>query len=68
MGVFDKITHITHLQHNNTEEEVRNLIKESTNIILPRPNDDVEFIVPLFDAHKHYKHLKKMMWKHSVRK
>ena len=35
--------------------------------IMPRPNDDVEFIVPLFDARKHYKHLKKMMWKYQRR-
>ena len=77
MGVFDKITHIIDLQQNNTkkqaeeyifppekETEIRNLIKESANNIFPRPNDDVEFVVPLFDARKHYKHLKKMMWKY----
>lgn len=46
------------------EEEIKNLIKESSRNILPRPNDDVEFVVPLFNAQKHYKHLKKMMWKY----
>ena len=77
MGIFDKITHIIDLQQNNTKEqveeyifppekekEIRNLIEESAKNIFPRPNHDVEFIVPLFNARKHYKHLKKMMWKY----
>ena len=46
------------------EKKIRNLIKESAKNIFPRPNDDVEFVVPLFDARKHYKHLKKMIWKY----
>ena len=46
------------------EKEIINLIKESAKNIFPRPNDDVEFVVPLFDARKHYKHLKKMIWKY----
>ena len=46
------------------EKEIRNLIKDSTKNIFPHPNHDVEFIVPLFNARKHYKHLKKMMWKY----
>lgn len=33
-------------------------------MIWPLPNNDVEFIVPQFNARKHYKHLKKMMWKY----
>lgn len=49
------------------ENEIRNLIKESAKNIFPWPNDDVEFVVPLFDARKHYKHLKKQMWKFSRR-
>ena len=49
------------------EKEIRNLIKESTNNIFPRPNDDVEFIVPFFNVQKHYKHLKKQIWKFSHR-
>ena len=77
MGIFDKITHIIDLQQNNTkeqveeylfppekEEEIKNLIKERAKNIFPQPNNDVEFIVPLFNAKKHYKHLKKMMWKY----
>lgn len=47
------------------EKEIRNLIKESVKNVFPRPNDDVEFVVPLFDARKHYKHLKKQIWKFS---
>ena len=47
------------------EEEIRNLIEESAKHIFPRPNDDVEFIVPFFNAQKHYKYLKKMMWKYG---
>jgi len=78
MSIFDKITHVIDLQQNNTkrpveeylfppekEEEIKNLIKESTKHIFPRPNDDVEFIVPFFNAQKHYKHLKKQIWKFS---
>ena len=78
MGVFDKITHIIDLQQNNTkkqaeeyifppekEKEIRNLIKESARIVFPQPNDDVEFIVPLFNAQKHYKKLKRMIWKNG---
>lgn len=80
MSIFDKITHIIDLQHNNTkkqteeylfppekEEEIKNLIASSSKSLWPRPNDDVEFVVPLFDARKHYKHLKKQMWKFSRR-
>ena len=80
MSIFDKITSITHFYGNSRKEkveeyllppekekEIRNLIKESTINIFPRPNDDVEFIVPLFNAQKHYKHLKKMMWKYQRR-
>lgn len=76
MGLFDKITHIVKLTPNtikeqteeslfspDEEKEMRNLIT-SSNHLWPRPNDDVEFIVPLFNAKKHYKHLKKMMWKY----
>lgn len=77
MSIFDKITHIIDLQHNNTkeqaieylfppekEDEIRNLIKESSKNLFPLPNNDIEFIVPSFNARKHYKHLKKMMWKY----
>lgn len=46
------------------EKEIINLIKESARNVFPQPNDDVEFIVPLFNAQKHYNHLKKMIWKH----
>ena len=49
----------------NEEEKIRDLIKESTKNLFPRPNNDVEFVVPLFDARKHYKHLKKQFWKFS---
>ena len=79
MSLFDKITHIVNLTSNTTKEQVeeylfppekekemRNLIT-SSNHLWPRPNDDVEFVVPLFDARKHYKHLKKQMWKFSRR-
>lgn len=78
MGLFGKITHITKLTPNTTkeqaekylfspeEEEMRNLIT-SSNHLWPRPNDDMEFVVPLFNAQKHYKHLKKQMWKFSRR-
>ena len=82
MSIFDKITHIIDLPQNTTKEqaeealglfspteenEMRNLIASSSKNLFPRPNDDVEFIVPLFDARKHYKHLKKQMWKFSRR-
>ena len=49
----------------NKEEEIKNLIKESEIHLLPLPNNDVEFVVPLFNAQKHYKHLKKQIWKFS---
>ena len=77
MSIFDKITSATHFYDNSSkeqvkeylfppekEEEIRNLIKESARNIFPQPNDDVEFIIPFFNAKKHYKHLKKMMWKY----
>lgn len=80
MGLFDKITHITNLTPNTAKEQVEKYLffpeeeeKERRNLITspihlwPRPNDDVEFVVPLFNARKHYKHLKKMMWKHQRR-
>lgn len=80
MSIFDKVTHIIELQHNNTkkqteeylfpsgkEEEIRNLITSSSKNLWPQPNHDVEFVVPLFNARKHYKHLKKQMWKFSRR-
>ena len=44
-------------------EKIENLLKESTVSLMPRPNDDFECVVPLFNSRKHYKHLKKMMWK-----
>lgn len=49
------------------ENEMRNLIASSSKDLWPHPNHDVEFVVPLFNARKHYKHLKKMMWKHQRR-
>ena len=75
MGLFDKITHIVNLTPNTTKEQVEEYLfspeeeKEMRNLITfwPRPNDDVEFVVPPFNARKHYKHLKKMMWKHQRR-
>ena len=76
MGFFDKITHIEKIIPNTTKEQVKEYLfppekeKEMRNLITssglwPRPNDDVEFVVPLFDARKHYKHLKKQIWKFS---
>ena len=50
-----------------TPDDIKNNLQDGTIHLWPRPNDDVEFIVPLFDAHKHYKHLKRMMWKHQRR-
>lgn len=49
-----------------TEEEI-NRIKENVSkySIRPAPNDDVEFIVPLFNARKYYKKLKRMLWKYG---
>lgn len=77
MSIFNKITHFIDLQQNSTkeqvkeclfppekEEEIRNLIKESSKHIFPQPNADVEFIIPFFNAQKHYKHLKKQIWKY----
>lgn len=49
----------------NEEEKIRNLIEESTKNLFPQPNHNVEFVVPLFNARKHYKHLKKQIWKFS---
>ena len=46
-----------------TDEVIKQLKSEP--ILFPVPNNDVEFIVPLFDARKHYKHLKKQIWKFS---
>lgn len=79
MSIFDKITHIINLQHNNVkkqtteylfppekENEIRNLIKESSKNLFPLPNNDIEFIVPPFNARKHYKHLKKQMWRFHI--
>ena len=43
------------------KEELKNLLE--TTILMPRPNDDFECVIPLFNAREHYKHLKKMMWK-----
>ena len=76
MGFFDKITHIEKLTPNTTKKQVKEYLfspeeeKEMRNLITssdlwPRPNDDVEFVIPLFDARKHYKHLKKQIWKFS---
>jgi hypothetical protein len=66
MSIFNKIIDLKeYLFTPEKEEELRNLIKESTKHIFPRPNDDVEFIVPLFNTQKHYKHLKKQIWKFS---
>ena len=82
MSIFNKITHIIDLPQNTTKEqaeealnlfspaeenEMRNLIAASSKDLWPRPNDDIEFIVPLFNAKKHYKHLKRMMWKYGKR-
>ena len=63
MSIFDKITSVTHFYDNSSKEKVEEYLK-TTPILIPHPNDDVEFIVPLFNARKHYKHLKKMMWKY----
>ena len=78
MSIFNKITHVIDLQQNNTkeqvkeylfppekEEEIKNLIKESARNVFPWSNNDVEFIVPFFNAQKNYKHLKKQIWKFS---
>lgn len=79
MGFFDKITHIVNLTPNTTKEQVeeylftpeenemRNLIKSSSKYLWPHPNDDIEFITPLFNTKKHYQYLKKMIWKHYRR-
>lgn len=49
------------------EKEIRNLIEETSKNLFPLPNNDIEFIIPLFNARKHYKRLKKMMWKYYRR-
>ena len=49
------------------ENEMRNLIKSSSKYLWPHPNDDIEFITPLFNTKKHYQYLKKMIWKHYRR-
>lgn len=46
-----------------TDEVIKQLKSEP--ILFPAPNNVVEFVVPLFDARKHYKHLKKQIWKFS---
>ena len=46
-----------------TDEVIKQLKSEP--IFSPVPNSNVEFIVPLFDAREHYKHLKKQIWKFS---
>ena len=51
------------LSSNYNNDTMKNYIRQAP-LIFPRPNHDVEFIVPLFNAKKHYKHLKKMMWKY----
>lgn len=48
-----------------TDEVIKQLKSEP--ILFPAPNNDVEFIVPLFNARKHYEHLKKQIWKFSCR-
>ena len=67
MGFFDKMANAIKLTPNtlSSEEknEMRNLITSSD--LWLRPNDDIEFVVPLFNARKHYKHLKKQIWKFS---
>ena len=76
MGLFDKITHMVKLTPNTTKEQAEEYLfspeeeKEMRNLITSsdlwlRPNDDVEFVVSLFNAQKHYKHLKKQIWKFS---
>ena len=67
MKFFDKMANVIKLTPNTLsseeEKEMRNLITASEPWL--RPNDDVEFVVPLFNAQKHYKHLKKQIWKFS---
>ena len=67
MKMIDKIITI---MDNSSKEKVEEYlfppdeeIKLKT-ILFPHPNDDIEYIVPLFNAQKHYNHLKKMIWKH----
>ena len=64
MSVFDKITSITHFYDNSSKEKVEEYLK-TTPMLMPHPNHDVEFIVPLFNARKHYKKLKRMLWKYG---
>lgn len=61
-------------RENNTEklfisaEDIKNatnFIKNTSTHLWLQSNNDIESIVPLFNARKHYKHLKRMIWKHG---
>ena len=62
MSILDKITSVTHFYDNSSKEKVEKYLK-ATPLLMPRPNDDVEFVRPLFNSRKYYNHLKKRMWK-----
>lgn len=64
MKIFNKNNYIL---PPNKEEEIKNLIKESAIHLLPLPNNNVEFVAPLSNIQKYYKHLKKQIWKFSHR-
>ena len=66
MNIFKKKNQEFIIAPEEVEKNI-NLLKEASTHLWLRPNDDVEFVVPLFNARKHYKHLKKMMWKHQRR-
>lgn len=48
-----------------TADDIKNNLQNSTICSWPHSNHDVEFVVPLFNARKHYKYLKRMIWKYG---
>jgi len=67
MNIFKKRNAQNYLLPPEKEEKIKNLLDSAPRLLWPHPNDDVEFIIPLFNAEKHYKHLKKIIWKNSRR-
>lgn len=60
MSILNKIT--TFIQPGYTKEELEKALHQ-TSFLIPHPNDDIEFVRPLFNSRKYYNHLKKRMWK-----
>lgn len=48
-----------------TQEQLQKAIENSTKYLISQPNNNVEFITSCFDTCKHYKKLKRMIWKYG---